>query len=206
MVGNFAMMFGKDDPTTLVLNADGTGTLMFAGEGGDITWTQKDANTISITAGSSTAMDVVYDDGALVLTMADAEFSGRLLFTKDGTYAKIKEISLADAKDITSEDALVGTWALTGMNLGGVTMYGDAADLAQLSGADDMTIVLEKGGTGKAFGDDVTWAVSSNGATITVSGVALPVKALGDNIVVDVTSATGNLNLGGANTLFLFSK
>jgi len=194
------------EPTTLTINADGSGTMMFAGEGSDITWTQKDANTITITTASSTGVDVVYEDGALVVAMADAEFSGKLIFTRDGAYAKLKDISLTNAKDITSEDTLVGTWALSGMNLAGVTMFGDKAALSELAGGDDMTIVLESGGTGKAFGEAITWTVSPSGAVITSPDGALPVKALGNDIIIDASGATGSLDFGGASILFLFSK
>ena len=103
-------------------------------------------------------------------------------------------------------DTLVGTWALSGMNLAGVTMFGDKAALSELAGGDDMTIVLESGGTGKAFGEAITWTVSPSGAVITSPDGALPVKALGNDIIIDASGATGSLDFGGASILFLFSK
>lgn len=202
------MLFGSGDGDDfkLAINADGTGTMLYAGEGGDITWTQKDANTITIGTTSGEGIDAVYEDGALKIAMNDDTFSGVLIFTRDGSYPGAKEISLAGAKDITSEDALIGEWSLSGMNMGGMTVYGAKEDLAALAGDDSMAMSLVKGGTGKAFGDDITWEITANGAVITVEGDQVPVKAFGNDLLLDAHEAAGDLDLGATDFLLVFSK
>ena len=101
---------------------------------------------------------------------------------------------------ITSEDALVGSWTLSGINMMGITMYGDAKDLAAMAGGQDVSLSFEKGGKCHLMGSDATYAVSSDGATITEENISIPVKALGDEIAIDMT------DLIGMEMIMVFSK
>ena len=86
----------------------------------------------------------------------------------------------------------MGTWNLTGLNMMGITMYGSPSDLAQAMGSNaDMSLTFEQGGKGNMGGSEFTWTADSKGAAITVSGQSLPLKKLGDNIVMDFTAAYG---------------
>lgn len=208
--GDFTQILGEEGSLSdfgMTIKKDGTGSIAWSDENVELTWTQKDDNTITVTPTKEsdsgiTTVDVRFDDNALKMKMEDESFSGDLIFTADGKYADAKEISADGAKAITSEDALIGTWKLSGVNMMGMSMYGDADDLAAAMGeVGDTTITFEKGGTAKAFGEDGTWKVGSDGATLTLSGTDVPVKALGDDIAIDASAM-----LGGTTILMVFSK
>ena len=208
MVGDFTQLLGEDSSSiSLSIKKDGTGSMEFAGDNADITWAQKGDDAITVTptteSDSITTVDVAFEDDALKMEMKDDEFSGTLIFTADGKFADAKEISIDGAKAITSEDALVGTWKLTGANMMGVSVYGDADDLTAVMGnIGDMTITFDKGGTATAFGESTTWTVGADGATLTSAGTEIPVKALGDDIVIDAGATLG----GTTQILMVFSK
>ena len=208
MSGDFGTLLGEDTSgSTLSVKSDGTGSITFGGESVDFTWAQNTDDSIVITpkteSDSIKTAPVKYEDGALKMTMEDNDMTGTLIFTADGTYPGAKEISADAATPITSEAALVGEWKLTGANMMGISMYGSADDLAAvMGGTTDTTLTFEQGGTAKAFGEDATWTVGSDGASFTMSGTSIPVKALGDDIVIDASA-----ELGGTMTiLMVFSK
>ena len=204
MSGDFSLMFDDGEGATLSLEEDGVGTMTFAGESADVTWKQ-DGEKLTVTTSEGKDLDGTFKDGVIVLTMADDDFTGTLIFTVDGTYDKAREISLAAAKDITSESELIGTWSLSGMNMMGMTIYGEAASLASMAGETDVTVSFEEGGACTLMGEEATWSIGSDGAVITTDGASIPVKALGDDIVIDVAGATGDLDFGD-DLLFLFSR
>lgn len=228
MAGDFSSIIGSEQGMSLTIKADGTGEISMNDETAPLTWTQKDATTITIDAknadgsasnasaeaGSASAeagsdaseaahgltTDVTLKDGALYMDMTQDSFSGTAIFTADGTFAAAKEINSAAATPITSEDALVGSWTLSGMNMMGISMYGDAKDLAAMAGDSDMSLSFEKGGKCNLMGSEATYAVSADGAAITESGMGIPVKALGDDIAIDMT------DLIGMEMIMVFSK
>ena len=208
MVGDFTTLLGEDSAgMSMSIKKDGTGSMTLGDDAVDITWTQKGDDAITVTpvkeSDDITTVDVAFEDNALKMEMKDDSFTGTAIFTADGTYSSAKEISADGAKPITSEDALIGTWKLTGANLMGVSMYGDADDLAAAMGnISDTTLAFEKGGTAKAFGEDGAWKVGSDGATLTLSGIDIPVKALGDDIAIDASAMLG----GTMQILMVFSK
>ena len=167
----------------------------------DATWKTTGDTTAEITVNDN-AVPLSYEDGAILVTMENDGFNGTMILTKDGTYAKLTTIDTEGAKAITSESALIGNWNLCGVNMMGVSMYGSAEDLAAVSGDSDMTLVIEQGGSAKIMGGDATWSVGSDGASISIDGVTIPVQALDNgNLVVDASGITG-----GMSVVLVYSK
>lgn len=212
MTGDFSSIVGSKDGMAMTIKPNGTGELNMNGETAAFTWTQKgvdaitldvkaaDASASSASAASAMTVDVVMEGGALFMDMNQETFSGNAIFTTDGTYAGAKEITSSSMTPITSEDALVGSWTLSGINMMGITMYGDAKDLAAMAGGQDVSLSFEKGGKCHLMGSDATYTVSSDGATITEENISIPVKALGDEIAIDMT------DLIGMEMIMVFSK
>lgn len=195
-------MFGEEADMTFNIQADGKGTGSFQGETGDFTWKQAgdDKITINFDGGSNT-VEATLKDGVLSVQMQE-DTEGMLLLTKDGKLEGAREISSAKAKDITSENALLGEWTLSGMAMSGLSMYGDAEALAKASGeVTETTVTFEQGGTAKVFGQDAKWTVGADGATVEMQGTAIPVKALDNDILLDVSSI-----IPGIDLVFVLSK
>jgi hypothetical protein len=211
MGGNFGELSGIDDSTNLVINADGTGSMTFEGETVAFGWTYDGNNSISLksTDANNTALQeavsVTYEDGALMLTMEMDGEEATLIYTQDGNYAGAKQITMDGAKAITSESELIGKWNLVGLNMMGVSMYGDAESLASAFGGSDTSITFEQGGTATFSGQSATWKVDSNGATVTFEGLSgtadCPIMMLDGDLVIDASET-----LGGMEFIELFSK
>ncbi len=202
MAGDLEAVLGDGNNLGLVIKEDGTGTMTFGGETANFKWEQKDASTITITpeatsssasSGSTTqkTADVTMKDGALFMALEEDSFTGDAIFTKDGTYDDAKLIKTADAKAITSADSLVGTWTLCGMNMMGISMYGDAKALSAMAGDTDTTLVFDKDGKVTMMGSDAQYTVGADGAAITEGSTSIPVKALGDDIMIDMSDMLG---------------
>ena len=210
MAGDLAAMLGENATMGLVIEDNGKGVMTMGTESADFTWVAKDDSTITITpvaksdssdssasaSASSTSttltsVDVTYVEGALFMEMSQDSFTGSAIFTADGTFGGAKLIDTAAAKNITSEDALVGKWTLCGMNMMGISMYGPADALASLAGDTDVTVTFEKGGKVNLMGQEATYTVGADGATVDMSGVKVPVKDLDGDIVIDLTDALG---------------
>lgn len=221
LAGKFGQIIGADENSGLEIKEDGTGTLTLGGETDSLTWTEAGADTIDITvkssaAGSETTVPqstrITAKDDALFLTIKQENQEGSLIFTADGKYAGAMEINLDEAKDITSESELIGTWNLVGMDMAGITMYGEGdalqQQLGQAGSSASTLLTLEKGGsvkTGSETSGSATWAVDSKGATMTMDGldgkVNLPIKKLGDQLAVDYTQL-----LAGLQIVFVYGK
>ena len=208
MAGDFSQYVGMDNGGVLILNADGTGSINL-GEGrenGDLAWavTGDDAATITV---NGTDTPLAYKDGAVFMTFSQDGQTATIVFTQDGVYTDAKVVSAADGKPITSEADLLGTWNLTGLSMGGISIYGDAEALAGFMGGDDSGsyITFEEGGVAKMSTEDGTWAVDANGATLTTKffteEVTCPVLMVGDDIAIDLTEAAS-----GTEFILLMSK
>ena len=209
--GNFGQLLGVGDNGGLTFNADGTGTLTLNSETYSFTWTAEDNGTINVAPQSENAImkqsivPVTIKDGAVFMTMEDSGQQGNLIFTKDGTYDKAKQISMADAKPITSEAALLGTWTMVGMNMGGISAYGDAESLKNAMGGTETSVTFKQGGVAELSDGTGSWAIDANGATLTSSDITgthtVPVMQLGNEIAIDYTEA-----YGGTEFIFVFAK
>ena len=136
-------------------------------------------------------MDLLLEDGAIIMEMNQESFSGKVIFTADGTYADAKIIDTSKATPITSEDTLVGTWTMSGISMLGVSMYGDSSALSAMSGNTDTSVVFEKGGKVTLMGAEATYTVSASGATLDESGVSVPITSLGSDIAINMTDVIG---------------
>lgn len=205
MVGDFATVAavfgGADDAEaaeaynmTIELKDDGTGAMTMGSESRGITWSES-GGTVTITGDSesSTAMTGTFENGVLTFN-TDDESNMIIIMTQDGTYTGGKTYDVSKAAPITSENTLVGTWKLVGVNMMGVSMTGDAASMAELFGYDTSNVTFSAGGTVNVFGDDSTYTVGSDGAKIfdnVETDLAMDLLLLDDNIVIDMSSALG---------------
>lgn len=200
MVGDLSLVLGTDDGFTFNLSEDGTGSFAFSDEKANVTWKLETDDSISIQVESEdedkdedsstpTNLTANYKDGEISIEMD--ELGGTMVFTPTGKSDNYFEIALDNATAITSEDELVGSWKLQGMNLMGISVYGSSKDLSSFSGQElNADITFEKGGKGTFAGDEITWEVSTEGAFITVDGIdyKLQVKKLDDaRIVLDMS-------------------
>lgn len=200
MAGDLTPILGENK-VTLTLNADGSGSMVLGEDTTDLTWKTTGDTTAEATI-NEMAVPLTYKDDAVFLTMENDSFSGVMILTKDGTYANLPTITAEGAKAITSEDALIGNWSLCGMNMMGVSMYGDSAALAEVSGGSDTTLNIDKGGSATLMGETATWAIDANGASVTVDGTTIPLQMLDDgNIIMDMSEL-----LGGTSMIMVFSK
>ncbi|MBE6039524.1 MAG: hypothetical protein E7219_01030 [Clostridiales bacterium] len=215
MAGNFTELLELSDEgngnVTLTINANKTGVINLGDESANFTWELKSDDVITITPETETdkvgeTADISYKEDALWLTIVQEEKEASLIYTKDGIFADAKDFNMADAKDITSKDELVGKWTLTGMKLMGIAMYGDAEALKNAtSSGEEVSINFKEDGTAEMNGNAGTWEVTSDGATMTSTDVTgthtYPVKKLGDDIVLD-----GSELLNGNEYLMVLSK
>ena len=178
---------------TLNIAEDGTGEVALDEEKASFSWTQTDENTLSIEveapedeATISSIAKAVYQDDTVRMTIETEDQEGTIIFSKDGTMPGITALSMDDATDITSGDALVGTWKISALTMQGATAYGDSASLSAINGGDEVTITFAEDGTVTLFGGEASWSIGDNGAVISEEGIDVPVKAMGDDILVNV--------------------
>lgn len=213
--------YDGDASFSLTFEKDGKGSAVFADEASSFTWVMKDDTTATITPEKKAAdaevsddevtaeneaaadaeeeaeaettletADVVLEDGVLKMSMG-SDTEGTMLFTADGTMPNAVKYDLSTATAITSEDALKGTWTFSGMNMFGITFTGDSAAIAEQMGSEDATVTFSDGGTADFMGSEATWSVSADGAVLSSDGTDIPIKALGNDIVIDMSEMLG---------------
>ena len=202
MSGDFSALAGQDVDISIAIKDDGTGTMTYQGEAADFTWEKKGDNVITLkpTGEDTQTLDVTMKDGALFMTAPMENMEAEAIFTTDGVYAGATEIDMSKATPIKSADELVGNWTVCGLSMMGMSMYGDAASLSAVAGDTDVTATFTKNGKATIMGDEGTFAVDANGATVTFDGVSLPIVALGDKVAIDLSEALGT------NMVMVFSK
>ena len=141
---------------------------------------------------AQTPTSFVLEGDVLTGTIESNGDTVKMLFTRDGKLAGTPDISSASATPITDAAALVGDWKLSGMNMMGVMMYGDADNLATMAGGVDMSMSFKDDGTCTMSGEDATYSVDADGAFIESGGMKIPVMALGDNLVIDMGDLLGS--------------
>lgn len=208
MVGDFSSgVLGTDMNMEFTFKDDGKATASFNGENADFTWELVDDNSIAMkTTDSSSKLNQItaaYKDDTLSFEMNDETMTGTVILSKTGTVENLETINIANAKNATKASEIVGTWKFSGMSMGGVSVYGDSEKLSALMGAEvDSTLTINEDGTAIAMGENVTWTLNSNGANLSLTeGVTVPLKLLGDALVLDVSEL-----LGGTEYCMLFSK
>ena len=205
VIGDLSAM----DVGTASLNiaADGKGAITLDDTTTTFTWKQTDDDTLAIEVENapeetavSAAANATYEDDTVRINLKTDDQEGTIIFSKDGNVPGLESFSMDDATDITSEDALIGTWKVSGATMDGATMYGDSEALATMTGSEEMILTFEEGGTVTMLGSDATWSVGENGVVITDGQAEVAVKALGDDIVVNIGEVYG------MNMLLKFSK
>lgn len=203
MSGNFGDLVGVGQNGTMTINEDGSGSLSFDNQAVGIAWTAGDDNSISVAFKNSTetesqdAFTITYQDGALLFPMDSVDGQlGTLYFTPDGTYAGAKIISLDDATPITDASALIGTWKMVGMNMGGVSFYGDVSSFSSMMGGQETVITFKEGGVADTSGNEGSWEVTADGATLTSNDAmgtnTVPAMMLDGNLALDYSQAIGD--------------
>lgn len=199
VTGDFGALLDETYEFNFELAADGTGTVTYNDESGDITWELVDDDTITIietTVGSEETYEANLADGALSIETEDSDMTVTVMFTPDGVLQGMPQITASNAKAITSEDELVGTWNLCGVNMDGAMMFGDAESLSELAGM-GTSATFEKGGSVTFMDTDLQYAVSSDGAVITGLAEDVSVKKLGEDLIIDFS------NLMDGSTMYL---
>ena len=194
MVGNLATILGDGYTFSMTLKEDGTGTFAVSGESVNVTWSQVSDESIVVTAtnpdseGMSEPIEFFYANGVLTGSMVQEGQTTTLMFSKDGTVPGALEINAANGRPITQESDLVGDWKISGMSMMGLSIYGDSNTIATMSGnTAEVNLNVQPGGTATFGGQEITYTVGPNGASLNADGVAIPVMALGDGIMVDLT-------------------
>ena len=202
--GTGSMVFG-DEPAnfTWVQKADDTITATFEKQDTEASSSSESAEAAeSDEAAESEAeeniesqlnepVDLTLADGVLSMVMDMDGEQAELLFTADGKLPGAKEISTQGATPITSEADLIGSWQMTGMNMMGMSAYGEGEALAAMSGGEDISLTFEEGGKGTMSGEEITYKVDENGAVLESGGIELPIQKVDDGIVLDMGSVMG---------------
>ena len=139
------------------------------------------------------SIDLVYADGVLSLTMDQDGQSATVYFSKDGKLPGATEIKAENAKPITSEADLIGEWKISGMNMMGLSIYGDDDALGAMMGSSgtDTSLTIEAGGKGTMSGSEFTYTVGADGAAMESGGITVPIKSLNGSLLLDMSDAIG---------------
>ena len=197
IVGDAGQALGFSGPAGLSIGEQGTAVLTMGSNRNDCTWVQKAPDSIELTYGSGAKTSVVCQGGALAMSGDEGVF----VFTADGRYPGLEDIASLKWEPIDSEQPLMGSWNLSCVEMAGITLYGDSADLARKMGLTGASCSFEAGGKCTFMGAAHDYSASQGGAFIVYDGMSLPVKAVGGKIVVDMTTA-----YMGTPTALVFSR
>lgn len=217
MVGDFSQLIDVDINMVLTIADDNTATMTFDGDTANLTWETVDDNTLKLSAvkdeetddeeavlGEDGTIEVAYRDDTLVM---ESESDGQLItitFTTDGTLEGYEEITADNAKPFTSKDELVGTWNMCGLNMYGVSMFGNMDDLAAAfsSGTNnDYTLVLNEDGSATLFGAQASWKAADEGATLTAGDTKFTLFDYDGKVLINMSGASADYQM-----LMLFEK
>jgi hypothetical protein len=194
------------------INDDGTGDIVLGSKDDTaipLTWALKSDDVITADLDNATEytaekIELTFKNDALWLDMSKDDETATGIFTHDGVYPDAKVIKMDEAEAITSKDDLVGNWVMTGMQMLGISMYGDPEAMKEQNNGQEIFMNFKDDGTVEMAATAGTWKIDENGATLYASDItgdyAVPVKKMGDDIVVDY-SAVYN-----AEWIFVLSK
>lgn len=207
MAGNFGEMLGMSDLGMLNISADGSGDITLGDEEADkvaFTWTMKADDVITLKAEKETdytgeEIELTYGDEALAMTMEQDGKTATAFFTHDGSYAGAKVIDMEKTDKITSKDELTGKWTMSGMQMMGITVYGDQEAMANM-GSGETYVTFNDDGSVEMAATSGTWKIDDSGATLSASDITgsytVPVKKMGDEIVLDYSNVEAYKGLG----------
>lgn len=204
MAGDFSEIMDLGEDVNLVVNEDGTGNMTIENETVTFSWSDSGDAGIELNAdgaiseetGNATTLSL--KDGAVFMKFVTEDSQeAYLIYTKDGNYDKAKLITMDGATDITSADELIGKWNLIGMNMMGISAYGDAENLKEISGGEDMYMEFREDGTVDMSGTTGSWTVGEGGATLTSSDISgehtVAIKKTEDGIIMDYSESMGGM-------------
>lgn len=200
--GNFASMVGAKDKVVLSLAEDGTGSLAIDENSVDLTWEASGENAIEMTADSSFAdlglgggkvsadkksvvVGGTYKDEMLALDLGEADYANIMIFTRDGTIPTLPALTTEAAEAITAGETLVGNWTLSGVNMNGMMLYGDADNLSALVGDQDLSLTIAEDGSVAFMGAKGTYNLSDDGATLVLDEAVVTVKKIEDDLILE---------------------
>ena len=81
----------------------------------------------------------------------------------------------------------------------GVSVYGDAATISSMAGETDTKLTFTAD-TMTFGGEEMPYTVDANGAAVTAGELSMPIMALGDDIIMDMSGFIG------MDMVMMFSK
>ena len=169
LTGDFTDLFGVPQGNSVTINADGTGAVVTGANTVAFTWKDTGNNTISITNEyDPTDTTASLEDDAL--TIRSAERTDENVYTRDGVYPNVPNISFEKTGTPTAEQ-LKGTWkycALKNTAYENFLAFGEAEGLASIGGFKSGELTFNDDGTGTMLGYGIKWATNSDGVTITI--------------------------------------
>ena len=214
MTGNIAeamTLFGGEDladqfsKTQVELKEDGTGTFTFGSDALTLVWEESGGSiplTVAREDGSAFVVSSSLEDGKLRVVL-DEEEGAVLIMTPDGSYPNAVTYDKSAAKPISSEADLLGSWNVEAIVVSGVTITGDPGAISEQFGFGDPTVAFSEGGKVSMFGDDTTYAIEADGASIfdtADASVKVPVLKLDGSLLIDMS------DLMNAEMLIVLSK
>lgn len=217
MVGDFSQVADIDVNMELTIAEGGSATMSTSNDSADLSWELIDDDTLTLTPvangqksesekevlGKDGTIELSYQDDALVMQLDNDGTPLEVTFTADGTYPGFAAITAESATPITSSTGLAGYRKLSGVNILGVSMFGDTETLASAFESDnptDYTLALFEDGSGQLMNQDITWKVTDKGASIVSEGTELPLYERDGSLLVDMSGIVG------IDMLMLFSK
>lgn len=228
-LSGMAELAGEDINITLNLGEDGAGSMVFGSDTFDLTWELVDDNNASITMSGGKddaetpvgSIPAAYEGGELRLDMSNASddtgdgdelaesvSEGTMVLTADGKSDRAKNVDIAEATEITSADALVGEWKLSGVGMFGLYMYGNADSVDKMFGEESAVVTFKDDGTCSFIGSDAAYEVTADGAVLVDDsmGTSVPIKAYGDDIIVDMSAFFGAVFGSDLPLFMVYSK
>ena len=195
ITGDLSSMLKDSGKGVITLNEDGTGSLSLWEEE-SFTWSSTDNKTITI-SGADDAGDLTFEDGTLFLTAKKDGEEATVVFTSDGTWDQAKAISMDDTKPATSPEQILGKWTLCGMNMAGLSMYGDSESMGQTTNGEETFVTFNADGSVEMAATTGSWTQTADGITLTSTDITgehtVPVMLLGDMLALDYSGTLGDV-------------
>ncbi len=211
--GDFKAMYQAQSSIDLTLGEDGKGTLSFDGESEEVSWEAVDDTNATLTISrtlfddkglssseaakqeDSITVEIVLEDGSLSIPFGNRSYASTMIFTRDGQMAKLPDLDVSKAKDITSADDLKGSWTLTAVDVNSMLLYGESERLAGLINQDDVEIVFKDDGLVDVMGADSSYEVSDKGATIKINDTDFTLRMSGDDLLLEYPEETTGIQM-----------
>ncbi len=211
--GEFKAMYQAESSIDLTLGENGKGTLSFDDESEEITWEEVDDTNAKLTVSrtlfddknlssseaageeDSITVDIVLEDGELSIPLGNRSYADTMIFTRDGEIAKLPDLDVSKAEEITSADVLKGTWTLTAVDVSSLLMYGESENLAALISQDSVEIEFKDNGVVDVMGTESTYEVTDSGTTIEINDTDFTLRMAGDDLLLEYPEETTGIQM-----------